>query len=245
MLEIKEVSLSYGSTPILDKISINLQSEDILVIIGPSGCGKSSLLNVIAGNVTNYTGQVTLQGYPIDRKTKHVSLVSQNYGLLPWKTVYQNIILPLKIKKIPISQHKVVAVMERLGIADLSSRFPTNLSGGQKQRVALARSFVLDPLDILLMDEPFSALDSITREESQELFMEVWQEKKPTTLFVTHSIDEAVMIGKRIMVMSHAPHGIVEIIDNPLFGQSNIREQAAFLAQCNYIRGLIKKEWTV
>ena len=244
MLAINNLSLSYGDNLILDEISLSLAREEILVIIGPSGCGKSSLLGVIAGNVSDYSGQVTLHDKPIDRKAKHISLVSQSYGLLPWKSVYHNIVLPLKIKKIPIDQQKIVSVMGKLGIGGLSGRFPATLSGGQKQRVALARSFVLEPLDVLLMDEPFSALDAITREESQELFMEVWQEKKPTCLFVTHSIDEAVMLGKRIMVMSHAPHGIVEIIDNPLFGQAGVREQAGFLQTCNYIRNLIKKEWT-
>lgn len=243
MLVIKNLGLSYGHTPILDGIDMHLQKEEIGVIIGPSGCGKSSLLNVIAGNVTHYTGQVTLDGEAIDHRTKHISLVAQSYGLLPWKTVYQNIVLPLKIKKKPLDEPKITAVMERLNIAHLSQRFPTNLSGGQKQRVALARSFVLEPLDMMLMDEPFSALDSITREASQELFMEVWQERKPTTLFVTHSIDEAVILGKRILVMSHAPQGIVEIIDNPLFGHPNIREQVAFLDTANYLRSLIKKEW--
>lgn len=245
MFEIKNLSLSYGNTLIFNQVSMSLSKEEIGVLIGPSGCGKSSFLNIIAGNISpvHYTGQVNLNGQTIHHRQHNMSLVSQSYGLLPWKTVYHNIILPLKIKKLPIDKAKIHAIMARLNIESLVDRYTTHLSGGQKQRVALARAFVLDPLDMMLMDEPFSALDSITREESQVLFMDVWQEKRPTTLFVTHSIDEAVILGKKIVIMAHAPAGIIEILDNPLFGQTNIREKSQFLDISNHIRTIIKKAW--
>jgi NitT/TauT family transport system ATP-binding protein len=126
----------------------------------------------------------------------------------------------------------------------LQDRYPNQLSGGQKQRVSIARAFIMNP-DLLLMDEPFSALDALTREEAQELFIDIWNKYKPTTIFVTHSIEEAVYMGKKIIILSHCPGAIVEVIDNPLFNTENLRENEEYLKLSSHIRSIIKKGWKI
>lgn len=245
MLAIQDLALQYGATKVLEGININMAPGEICVLIGPSGCGKSSLLNILAGNIKKHEGIVTLNGQEIDHRKKTIGMVSQSYGLLPWRTVYGNITLPLKIKKLPISEYsqRIQHVTQRLDIHNLMERYPNSLSGGQKQRVALATAFILDPLDLLLMDEPFSALDAITREESQELFIDVWTERRPLTIFVTHSIDEAIVLGKKIVVLGTAPGKIIETIDNTTFGKKDVRTTKDFLEISTHIRTLVKREW--
>jgi NitT/TauT family transport system ATP-binding protein len=132
--------------------------------------------------------------------------------------------------------------MKKLDILHLKHRYPNELSGGQKQRVSIARAFIMNP-DLLLMDEPFSALDALTREEAQELFINLWNEYKVTTVFVTHSIEEAIFMGKKIVIMSKAPGTIVEIIDNPLFNTENLRQNEEYFKLSSYIRNIIKRGW--
>ncbi|MCL2399078.1 MAG: ABC transporter ATP-binding protein [Defluviitaleaceae bacterium] len=244
MLTIENLNLSYGNFQALINVNLTLHSGDIYAIIGPSGCGKSSLLNILAGNVNNYSGTVLLDRQKISYRKKNIGLIAQDYGLLPWKTVHGNIILPLKIKKLNISdfKDKIGYIKERLQLTGLENRYPNQLSGGQKQRVAIAKTFIME-LDLLLMDESFSALDAITREQTQELFLDVRNEKKPITLFVTHSIDEAVFLGKKIVILSGVPGSITAIIDNPTYGKSDSRKTTEFLDICTGIRDLIKKEW--
>ena len=242
MLSIDNLSVNYGSINVLDNICFSCESGEIFSLLGPSGCGKTSLLNVLAGNVTNFSGVVQLNNDIINHRVMNIGLIAQDYGLLPWKTVYGNIILPLKIKKLKLSHYneKIDYVMEHLQIADLKKRYPNQLSGGQKQRVAIARTFTMD-LNLLLMDEPFSALDAITREQTQQLFLDIWVQNKPITLFVTHSIEEAVFLGKKIVIFSTAPGKIITTIDNPAFGI--MRENPQFHNVCTAIREIIKKEW--
>lgn len=241
MLLAKNLCLSYENE-VLSDISFAAGQGDISVFIGPSGCGKTSLLNILAGNVKNYAGSVTLDGEPINYKTRAVGLVAQDYGLLPWKTVYKNIVLPINIKKLRLDDYeeKISRIMEILQIKDIKNRFPSQLSGGQKQRVALAKTFILD-LDLLLMDEPFSALDSITREQAQKLFLDIWEIKKPVTVFVTHSIDEAVFLGSSIKVLSPLPCQIIETIENPLFDIENKRSNPLFHKISTKIRRVLAK----
>jgi len=241
MLQIKNLSLAY-ETPILQDINLHLQNGDICAIIGPSGCGKSSLLNILAGSIKTYIGEATLNAAPINHKKSTIGLISQDYGLLPWKTIHGNIKLPLKIKKLKVEEQKINYIMERLKILELKDRYPSQLSGGQRQRVAIAKTFILN-LDLLLMDEPFSALDAITKEQTQELFFDIWHELKPLTIFVTHSIEEAIFLGKKIVLLSESPGRIIKIIENNTFGTLNPRESTEFLDLSNKIRGIIKKEW--
>ena len=244
MLTIENLNLNYGDFQALKDVNLTLRLGDIYAIIGPSGCGKSSLLNILAGNVTIYNGTILLDGQKINYHKKNIGLIAQDYGLLPWKTVYGNIILPLKIKKLKISDYKdkIDLLMRRLQLVGLENRYPNQISGGQKQRVAIAKTFIMD-LDLLLMDESFSALDAITREQTQELFLDVWNKKKPITLFVTHSIDEAVLLGKKIVILSGVPGTVASIIDNPTYGKADPRKTVEFLHTCTNIREIIKKEW--
>ena len=211
-----------------------------MVLIGPSGSGKSSLLNIVAGNLTHYTGDVHIDAHPIDYKKHHIGFVAQNFGLLPWKTVYQNVLLPLKIKKQPLPTYeaRINDILTQLGIAELKNRYPHQLSGGQMQRVSLAKALVM-PLDLLLLDEPFSALDAITRERANGLFLKVWQALQPTTLLVTHSIEEAVYLGQKIVILSQQGK-ILEAFDNAAFGLENPRAQMAFVQMSQRIRRVIQ-----
>ena len=244
MLELKNVSLNYGELNAIKDITLTINTGEICSVLGPSGSGKTSLLNILAGNINHYAGSVTLNGQEINHKQSKVGLISQDYGLLPWKNAYKNIILPLKIKGLNIEAHeeKIAHVMNKLGISELKKRYPLSLSGGQKQRLAIASAFVLEP-ELLLMDEPFSALDQITRESTQELFFDIRNESKPTTVFVTHSIEEAVFMGQKIVILSKSPGSIIKIIPNPTFGKENVRVDGEYLDICKNIREIIKSNW--
>lgn len=227
MIEIKKLTVRYKEkneeTIALKDLNINIDSGDICTVIGSSGCGKSTLLNVLAGIQREYDGSVLINGNIVNPKTQNIGMVFQNYGLLPWKNVYDNATLGLKIKGARSDEYGSYIINE-LGLSELLKRYPRELSGGQKQRVALARAFILKP-DLLLMDEPFSALDAITREEMQELFLNIWKEHMVTTVFITHSAEEALYLGKKVIVLSSSPGSIYRIIDNDVFG-INIHEQS-------------------
>lgn len=244
MIDISNLSVFYTgkhcTIQALRDINIRIDKGDICTFIGPSGCGKSTLLHTLSGIIRRYDGTVNIDGLPADPKKQRIGLVLQNYGLLPWKNVLKNCLLGIKIKdkKSYIDEYGSF-ILNELGIEDLLDRYPAELSGGQQQRVALARAFIMQP-DLLLMDEPFSALDAITREEMQELFLNIWQRHQVTTIFITHSVDEALYLGKKIVVFSKGPGTIADIIYNPCFRQENIRnhERYAEMAQTlrNYLR---------
>lgn len=229
MLTINDISIHYKSKqfifPVIKQLSFQLQKGDALVILGPSGCGKSTLINALAGSLPMESGTVEFaadgQTQPLDPKLHKIGLIPQNCGLLPWKTVRDNCLLPLKIRK---EYHKdkhreeLNRISKALNIQDILDKYPGELSGGQLQRSAIARAFLLQP-DLLLMDEPFSALDAITREEARALFLKVWTDYKPTTILVTHSIEEALYLGHIIYVMA-AEGGVIKYrMNNPYFGQ--------------------------
>ncbi|WML34681.1 ABC transporter ATP-binding protein [Clostridium sp. OS1-26] len=251
MLEINNLSVSYSSEKklvnALGPISMQITSGDIYAIIGPSGCGKSTLLHVLSGIINGYRGQVQLNSEDLSPKKHNIGFIPQNFGLLPWKNVQKNCLLSLKIKGKTIdsaTNERFEYIQNKLSIHSLKDRYPNELSGGQKQRVAIARAFIMNP-DLLLMDEPFSALDALTREEAQELFIDIWNQYKTTTIFVTHSIEEAIYMGKKIVIMSHCPGTIVEIIDNPLFNTENLRQNEEYLRLSAYLRAIIKKGWKI
>lgn len=190
MIEINDLSVSYRreneSMRALERVSFNISAGDIYTFIGPSGCGKSTLLYVLSGIITEYDGKVLINGRSVAPTTQRIGLILQNYGLFPWKNVWQNIMLGRKIKGEPQALDDFSRyVIEQLGIGGLLDRYPHELSGGQQQRVAIARAFLLKP-DLLLMDEPFSALDAISCEALQEMFLELWNQNRVTTVFITH-----------------------------------------------------------
>jgi ABC-type nitrate/sulfonate/bicarbonate transport system ATPase subunit len=192
-----------------------------------------------------------INGSSVNPKIQSIGMVFQHYGLLPWRNVYDNAILGLKIKiKIKKSKNKDVEghkyaenILRQLGIFELRSKYPKELSGGQKQRVAIARAFIIKP-SVLLMDEPFSALDAITREEMQELFLNIWREHRVTTVFVTHSVEEALYLGKKVAVLSGSPGRMYKLIDNDIFGINNLRFSEEFYKKASELRKIIEVGWT-
>ena len=251
MIQIKDLSVFYESkkekVKALGPISIDIEPEDICAIIGPSGCGKTTLLNVLSGIIKEYEGELILNSEKLNPHIHNIGLIPQNFGLLPWKTVEENCILPLKIKKSNLDNKEIIRkmdlMMKRLDIYDLKHRYPKELSGGQKQRVSIVRSFLMNP-DLLLMDEPFSALDAIIREEAEELFLDLWNENKSNTFFVTHSIDEALYMGKKIIVISNTPGQIIDVIDNILFNNKEYKNHPDYSKHFSYIKALVKGGWT-
>ena len=249
MIQVNELSVFYKSKnkeiKALEKIDFIANSDDICAIIGPSGCGKSTLLNVLSGIITKYEGQVLLNGEELNPHLHKIGFIPQNFGLLLWKTVEENCLLSFKIRKEKITDEiiqRMNQMMEKLNIDHLKTRYPNELSGGQKQRVSMVRSFLMQP-DLLLMDEAFSALDAIIKEEAQELFLDIWNENKINTFFVTHSIEEALYMGKKIIIMSNTPGQIIEIIENPMFNQSNFRKHPNYLDLYENIKNLVRRGW--
>jgi len=249
VITIKELSVKYKrkneETLALDKMSINIGRGEIYTFIGPSGCGKSTFLYVLAGILKDYTGTVLVDGEPVNPRSQRIGLILQNYGLLPWRTVYQNAMLGVKIKneRQGLDDYSRY-ILKQLGIDNLLNRFPKELSGGQQQRVAIARAFILKP-DLLLMDEPFSALDAISREEMQELFLKIWKDNNVTTIFITHSVDEALYLGSKIAVFSPSPGRIVQVLDNPCFRMDNIRFKEEYYNMSKKLRKMLNSGCSV
>jgi NitT/TauT family transport system ATP-binding protein len=247
MIEIQGLKVSYKTKNekhlALNNINFSMSSNEIVAFIGPSGCGKSTLLYVLSGIINNYEGNVLINGEKLNPKKQKIGLILQNYGLLPWKNIYQNAILGLDSKSVKSDGKYIDYILEVLGLKKLLKRYPGEISGGQRQRAAIARSFILKP-DLLLMDEPFSALDAMTREDMQGLFLKVWHENKVPSFFITHSIEEAIYIGKKIVILSKSPGSILRTIENPLFAASDIRLKKEYYEMLIYLRKLIKEDWS-
>jgi len=244
VIAIKDLSVQYqsknGPVLALDRVNLNISTGDIYTFIGPSGCGKSTFLYVLSGILKKYCGNVSIDDRPINPKTQRIGLILQNYGLLPWKNVAQNTMLGMKIKNGEQSIDEYSSyILKQLGIDALLDRYPKELSGGQQQRVAIARSFIMKP-DLLLMDEPFSALDAITREEMQELFLNIWKQNQVTTVFITHSVDEALYLGSKIVVFSPAPGRILEVLENPCFQMDNLRFRDEYYGMSMQLRKMLR-----
>jgi NitT/TauT family transport system ATP-binding protein len=195
-----------GPVRALQNFDIDIQEGEFLSIVGPSGCGKSTFLNVLLGLIRPDSGDVRMQGTPISGPSTNRAMVFQEFGLLPWRTVKANVELGLELKGLGGAERARVSepLIEMVGLAGFEGHFPHELSGGMKQRVGLARALATDP-DVLLMDEPFAALDAQTRDLMQVELLRIWQQAKKTVLFVTHQIDEAIYLSDRVMVMTKRP----------------------------------------
>lgn len=215
---IDHLSVSYRragkATHAISDISCEIPQGIVCGITGSSGCGKSTLLYVLAGIITDYEGSVRIGGEIPDPHRLSIGLVPQHYGLLPWKTAEDNILFPLRLRRQRVETDLFDSIIDGLELRALLSRFPHELSGGQCQRVALARAFVQRP-DILLLDEPFSALDINTAAKSRQLFASLQQLTGVTTILVTHNIDEAIEMCDHIIVMGDSPGRIVARHDRP------------------------------
>lgn len=225
MISISNLSSSYGKTKVLDNFCLHLNKGESYALIGPSGCGKSTLLKILSGIHKEFSGEITYQNQPFFSQKVTIGYVPQNYGLLDWKKVKDNILLPLKLNKSKsYNKSEADEIIQTLEIEDLMDRYPLQLSGGQRQRVALARAFIYKP-DLLLMDEPFSSLDSFTSINSQKLFLKLWEKYNITTLFITHNIFEATATCKQILLMDKKSGKIIDqIANNSLFEKENTQQ---------------------
>lgn len=229
----------------LQNTSFDVMDQEIVAILGPSGCGKSTLLRIIAGLTEPSSGSVTLNGKEIKGPGADRGMVFQAYTLFPWLTVAQNIEFGLKLKKTDRAERQKIVqhYLEVIGLAKFGSMYPSNLSGGMKQRVAIARALANDP-EVLLMDEPFGALDAQTRMVMQELLLNVWDESHKTILFVTHDIDEAIFMGDRVYVMTARPGRLKAEIPVPLPRPRTVemKTSAHFMKLKERILELIREE---
>lgn len=211
-LEIKNLSKTFLDTErgetisAIEDINLSVADGEFVSIIGPSGCGKTTVLRIIAGLEPATSGEVLINGSTRDTAWQHVGFVFQEYALFPWRTVSENIQFGLEIKGLPEAERRATALAysKQFGIQGFEQRFPRELSGGMQQRVAIARTLANDPA-IMLMDEPFGALDSQTRSQMQTFLLQVWQQSRKTVLFITHNIDEAVFLSQRVIGFSQRP----------------------------------------
>jgi NitT/TauT family transport system ATP-binding protein len=226
------------SKTVLRDISFDLSDKDSLAIVGPSGCGKTTLLLMVAGLLQATDGNMWLEGHEIGGPSRKIGLVLQHYGLLPWKTVGANISLGAKLHKITITEEELGEIKRVLGIEGLDHLYPAQLSGGQRQRVALGRAILLRP-SLLLLDEPFAAIDTITRERLQNGLLEVFNQRRFSFIIVTHSFDEAIFMGRRILVLDNRAN-IRTVIDNPEAGDIDYRSKPVFFERTLELRHILE-----
>ncbi|GGE26015.1 ABC transporter ATP-binding protein [Pullulanibacillus camelliae] len=204
----------HGEVVALNDVNLEIQANEFICVVGPSGCGKSTLLNIIAGLENKTSGSVMADNAEIIKPGKERGVVFQQYALFPWKTVLKNVEFGLKLNGVGKQQRreKAMEYLDLVGLTEFANAYPKELSGGMRQRVAIARAFTAEP-DILLMDEPFGALDAQTRAQLQEELLHIWDTKKKTCFFITHDVDEAVLLAQKVVIMSARPGRIKEIID--------------------------------
>ncbi len=276
MIQILDLTFIYAGqpAPLFDHLTWRVERGEFWAVIGPSGCGKSTLLHLIVGVRAANAGEIRVNGEPVPRKKNRgkTGLVLQDYGLLPWATVRENVELGLRIrgfygqddgafvmaspegaKQSPNGSRRLLRRsaprndtervdfwVQRFGIESLRDKYPAQISGGQRQRAAIARTLVLEP-DVLLMDEPFSALDAPTRQDLEQLTLDLQAETKMTTVFVTHNIEEAVTLGRKILVLGAPPQRMpLRCVDNPGAGRPGYRDEPEFFAQTRRLREMLK-----
>jgi NitT/TauT family transport system ATP-binding protein len=206
-----------GDVHALSEIDLAIEAGEFVSIVGPSGCGKSTLLMLIAGLIPATTGEIVVGGTTVTGAVGNVAIVFQRDVLLDWRTVLANVLLPVEIKKLDPVVHRQKArdLLRSVGLAEFEDKYPAELSGGMRQRVAICRALVQDP-GLLLMDEPFGALDALTREQMNLDLQRMWLRNRNTVLFITHSIEEAVLLSDRVVVMSSRPGRIADVVRNDL-----------------------------
>jgi len=210
----KTFPMRTGEFTALARVSLDIADEEFVTVVGPSGCGKTTLLGMAAGLEEPTTGDVLVDGKPVTGPGPERGVIFQQYALFPWLTVRRNVEFGLKLQEIPAAQRKarVDHAIDLVGLTDFADALPKTLSGGMKQRCAIARAYAVDPA-VLLMDEPFGALDALTRVQLQDQLLHTWSRERRTVLFITHDVDEAVYLARRVVVMAARPGRIHTVVD--------------------------------
>jgi ABC-type nitrate/sulfonate/bicarbonate transport system ATPase subunit len=262
-LAFDSVSLTYEGSDrtvrALDALDLVVAQGEPVAVIGPSGCGKSTLLLLAAGLLTPNSGAVRVAAQregagsgsattaePLAGPRRETALILQDFGLLPWKTVEANAGLGLQVRGVPREERRrrSAEALERVGLGDFAHAYPAELSGGMRQRLALARAVALDA-DLLLMDEPLSALDALKREDLQDVLLGLWKRRGHTQVLVTHSIEEAVFLGRRVVVMTPRPGRVAAIVENPEMGEAGYRDSELYHERCVQLRRVLSEEGAV
>ena len=229
----------------LDQVSLETAPGEFVSVLGPSGCGKSTMLMLIAGLILPSEGEIRVAGEPLVRPRSDASMVFQRDVLLDWRSVLDNVLLPVEIKHLDRRRYRARAdeLLGRVGLSGFESKYPSELSGGMRQRVAICRALIQDP-SLLLMDEPFGALDALTREQMSLDLQRMWAAARNSVLFITHSIEEAVFLSDRVVVMSPRPGRIVEILAVGLSRPrgAHTRTEPAFVALVDRIRNVFRAQ---
>jgi NitT/TauT family transport system ATP-binding protein len=218
VIELRGVSKTYrtadGEVPSLRPIDFNIGEGEFVVVVGPSGCGKTTLLKMIAGLLPPSEGEIRVEGRPITKPHGGVGIVFQTAMLLPWRSVFRNVMMPVEVKGLPTAEYsaRARALLKMVGLQEFENKYPWQLSGGMQQRASICRALVHDP-KIVLMDEPFGALDAMTRERMNVELQRIQRETEKTVLLITHSIPEAVFLADRVVVMSARPGNIAAVYD--------------------------------
>ena len=217
-IEVADIAKFYptreGKTVALSHLSFSVAPQEFVSVLGPSGCGKTTVLKIVAGLSRATSGQILVNGVPVTGPRRDIGIVFQTPALMRWRTAIQNVMLPVEILHLDQSKFRESAkkLLSLVGLRDFHNRLPSELSGGMQQRVAIARALIHDPA-ILLLDEPFSALDAMTRNQLNVELLRIWSERKKTSLLITHSIPEAVFLSDRVVVLSKRPAHVMEIVD--------------------------------
>jgi len=244
MIELEHLVVEYGqgerATRAVDDVSFSVEPGASLALVGPSGCGKTSLLFAVAGLIRPTSGEILLDGTRIEGAQASMALILQNAGLLPWKTVWQNANLSLRLHgEYPATTAQ--AVLAELGLAESRDRYPAELSEGMKRRVGIARALSTSPR-VMLMDEPLASLDTLTKERIQDLFLRLWKRHRFTLILVTHDIEEAVFLGQRIAVLSDRPASVRRMLDNPNVGALDYRAKPEFQKTVLAVRAALEEK---
>uniref|UniRef100_UPI003F4F4A13 ABC transporter ATP-binding protein n=1 Tax=Caballeronia sp. LjRoot34 TaxID=3342325 RepID=UPI003F4F4A13 len=230
---------------VLQDFNLSVREGEFLSVLGPSGCGKSSLLNILAGLVPQTTGDVRIDGQILSGVSRKLGVVFQGYALFPWRTVIENVEIGLEIRDVKRAQRREQAAhfLSLVGLQAYGNHYPHQLSGGMRQRAAIARALAYGP-EVLLMDEPFGALDAQTRETLQSELLTIWEKSAKTVVFITHSIDEAIFLSDRVAIMTRGPGRVKAIIDIPLPRprDDTVRNSAQFLELRQRAWALLKTE---
>lgn len=243
MLRIAHLNARYAGQPVLQDINLQLESHELLVVLGPSGCGKTTLLNLVAGFLPVESGSITLDNQPVTGPGAERGVVFQHEGLLPWRNVLENVAFGLQLAGMAREARETIArgLIRQVGLEGAEKRAIWQLSGGQRQRVGIARALATNP-QLLLLDEPFGALDAFTREQMQTLLLTLWRDSGKQILLITHDIEEAIFLASELILLSPGPGRIVERL-RPGFGQRfaagescrSIKSDPDFIAQREYV----------